>query len=327
MLQTLVTGKDAVECMEAICTADLKNLPIGSGTLTVFTNQQGGILDDLIVNKVNDTCLYVVSNAARRENDMGLMSESVDYFRCFKGKQVEVHFMDPMERALIAFQGPEAMSVLQNLIKVDLSTLYFMSNVECDVAAIQGCRVTRCGYTGEDGFEIALPGDRAEFLVNMLLHSKSGDVKMAGLGARDSLRLEAGLCLYGNDIDESTTPIEAGLAWLVAKRRREEKNFPGADVILDQLKNGCQRRRVGVRLETGPPARQGVELFSNGNKIGEVTSGCPSPSLGGNVAMGYVKEQFKKAGTDVELKIRDKFFSGKVSKMPFVHSSYYQKPK
>lgn len=151
---------------------------------------------------------------------------------------------------------------------------------------------------------------------------------MAGLGARDSLRLEAGLCLYGSDIDDTTTPIEAGLAWLVAKRRREARDFPGADVILNQLKNGCTKRRVGIRLSSGPPARHGVEIYSTDNEpIGEITSGCPSPSLGGNVAMGYVKESFKKLGTKINLKIRDKFFAAEIAKMPFLPSNYYQKPK
>ena len=142
------------------------------------------------------------------------------------------------------------------------------------------------------------------------------------------MRLEAGLCLYGSDIDEFITPIEAGLAWLVAKKRREAKNFPGADIILNQLKNGCEKRRVGVRMSSGPPARHGVEIYTSDNKlIGEVTSGCPSPSLGGNVAMGYVKDAFKKIGTKVNLKIRDKFFVAEITKMPFLPSNYYQKPK
>lgn len=327
MLQTEISGKDALNCFEAICTADLKSMPIGSGTLSVFTNQKGGILDDLIVSKTGPTSLYVVSNAARKEHDMGFMMEGVDFFRCMYQSQIDIKFYDPMELALLAVQGPEACKVVQGLTKIDVSKLYFMNTVVTDVAGIEGCRLTRCGYTGEDGFEISVPGDRASYLADVLLNSNKADVKLAGLGARDSLRLEAGLCLYGNDIDVDTTPVEAGLTWLIAKRRREEKNFPGAEVILKQLSDGCERRRVGIRLESGPPARQGTKIYSDGVEIGEVTSGCPSPSLGGNVAIGYVKDQFKKRGTPVDLKIRDKLFRAIIAKMPFLPSNYYQKPK
>lgn len=326
MLQTYVTGKDAIECIETLTTADLQGLTKGSGTLTVFTNDKAGILDDLIVNRVNSKFLYVVSNAARKDHDSQLMLQAVDRFRS-KGKNVDVKFFEPNEKALLAFQGRAAGQVLQSLTKVNLSTLYFMNTVEADVAGVKDCRITRCGYTGEDGFEISIPADKGSFVAEALLDSKAGNVKLAGLGARDSLRLEAGLCLYGSDIDETTSPIEAGLAWLVAKRRREAKDFPGANMILDQLKNGCTRRRVGVLLANGPPARHGVEIFSSGKKIGEITSGCPSPTLGTNIGMGYVEEAFKKPGTKVDLKIRDKSYSAEISKMPFVPSNYYQKPK
>jgi aminomethyltransferase len=326
MLQTYVTGKDAIECFETLTTADIQGLSKGSGTLTVFTNDKGGILDDLIVNQVNTEFLYVVSNAARKEHDSQLILNAVDRFRG-KGKAVDVKFFDPDEKALLAFQGPAAMKVLQKLTKVNLSELFFMNTIEADVAGVRDCRITRCGYTGEDGFEISIPADKGSFIADALLDSKEGNVKLAGLGARDSLRLEAGLCLYGSDIDDTITPIEAGLAWLVAKRRRAESNFPGAVTILSQLKNGCTKRRVGIRMQSGPPARHGVEVFVEGNKIGEITSGCPSPSLNINVAMGYVKDEFKKPGTKVDLKIRDKFYSAEISKMPFVPSNYYQKPK
>lgn len=270
MLQTFVTGKDAVECLETLTTADIQGLPKGSGTLTVFTNEKAGILDDLIVSRVNSKFLYVVSNAARKDHDSQLILEAVDRFRG-KGKSVDVKFFEPVERALLAFQGPAAMTVLQQLTKFNLSELCFMNTVEAEIAGVPDCRITRCGYTGEDGFEISIPASKASFIAEALLDSKAGSVKLAGLGARDSLRLEAGLCLYGSDIDETTTPVEAGLAWLIAKRRREEKNFPGAETILTQLKNGCTKRRVGIKMSSGPPARHGVEIISGGSKIGEVT--------------------------------------------------------
>ena len=326
MLQTFLTGKDAIECFETLITADVQGLAKGSGSLTVFTNDQGGILDDLIVNRVNSKFLYIVSNAARKEHDSQHILDAVDRFRG-KGKMIDVKFFDPMERALLAFQGPAAMKVLQGLTKVNLSDLYFMTTTEAEVAGVLDCRITRCGYTGEDGFEISIPAEKGSFIAEALLESKEGNVKLAGLGARDSLRLEAGLCLYGSDIDETTTPVEAGLAWLVAKRRRAEKNFPGAATILNQLQNGCERRRVGFKIAAGPPFRHGVEVIADGAKVGEITSGCPSPSLGVNIGMGYVKETFKKLGTKVDLKIRDKLHSAEISKMPFVPSNYYQKPK
>lgn len=286
----------------------------------------GGILDDLIVSRVNSKFLYVVSNAGMKQQDSQLILEAVDRFRG-KGKSVDVKFFDPVERALLAFQGPAAVNVLQELTKVNLNALFFMNTIEAEVAGVPECRITRCGYTGEDGFEISIPAAKGSFVADALLDSKAGNVKLAGLGARDSLRLEAGLCLYGSDIDGTTSPIEAGLAWLVAKRRRTEANFPGANIILNQLKSGCTRRRVGLKMTSGPPARHGVDVVANGIKIGEVTSGCPSPSLGVNIAMGYVNEEFKKPGTKVELEIREKLYSAEISKMPFVPSNYYQKPK
>ncbi|KAG5672345.1 hypothetical protein PVAND_002478 [Polypedilum vanderplanki] len=327
MLQTYLTGKDAIECFESITTADIRELSDRNGTLTVFTNDKGGILDDLIVNRVNSEFLYVVSNAARKDHDSQLIRNTVDNFREQKGKSVSVRFFDTKERALLALQGPASAAALQTLTKVDLNQLYFMTTTEAEIAGVKDCRITRCGYTGEDGFEISILGDKASFIAEALLDVKTANVKLAGLGARDSLRLEAGMCLYGSDIDTTTTPIEAGLAWLVGKRRRTEKKFPGAEIIMDQLKNGVTRRRVGIRMLTGPPARHGVGIYSNGEMIGEITSGCPSPSLSGNVAMGYVKEEFKKSDTPVELKIRDKFFEAKISKMPFTKSNYYQKTK
>ena len=327
MLQTHLTGKHAIECFETLTTADIQGLQKGSGSLTVFTNENGGILDDLIVSRVDSDFLYIVSNAARKEHDSQLIKETVEHFRKNKNKDVKVQFFDPSERALLALQGPGSQLALQTLTKMNLSKLYFMTTTEAEVAGVKNCRVTRCGYTGEDGFEISIPAESGSSIAEALLDSKAANVKMAGLGARDSLRLEAGLCLYGSDIDTTTTPIEAALAWLVAKRRRYERDFPGANVILGQLKNGVSKRRVGIRMNSGPPARHGVSVYANGELIGEITSGCPSPSIAGNVAMGYVKEEFKKPGTIVDLKIRDKLFSAEISKMPFVKSNYYQKPK
>lgn len=324
MLQTYVHGKDSVACFESICTADLKGLPSNSGTLTVFTNDQGNILDDLIVSKISDDLLYVVSNAAMKQQDMDIMSSAVFKFVSDK-RDVSIEFLSPADHSLIALQGPSSASALKTITSVDLEKLYFMETIEAEVAGVNNCRITRCGYTGENGFEISVPSEKVRHLTETLLGVD--DVRMAGLGARDSLRLEAGLCLYGSDIDSNSSPVEAALSWLVAKRRRVEANFPGAQQILNQLKNGVTRRRVGIRMTEGPPARAGVGIYHNEELVGKVTSGCPSPSLGGNVAMGYVREELKKPGGKVQLKIRDKFHSADVAKMPFTPANYFVKPK
>ncbi|XP_030383013.1 aminomethyltransferase, mitochondrial [Scaptodrosophila lebanonensis] len=329
MLQTYVHGKDAAACLESICTADISGLLSGSGTLTVFTNEAGGILDDLIVNKVSEKELYVVSNAAMKQQDMGIMESAVSNFKS-QGKDVTIEFLAPSEQSLLAVQGPQVATELAQLLPKPelLRQLYFMQTLSTPLADLPNVRITRCGYTGEDGVEISVPSNRVEQLTEALL--ESGKLKLAGLGARDSLRLEAGLCLYGSDIDEHTTPVEAALSWLVAKRRRTALDFPGAAAIVRQLKVGVQRRRVGLQTLEGaksPPARASVDIYREGKLVGQVTSGCPSPSTGRNIAMGYIAETWKAPGTRVELKIRDKFYEAEVTKMPFTKANYYNKPK
>ena len=227
----------------------------------------------------------------------------------------------------MALQGPKAMEALQPLVGgVDLSKLYFGMFVKTDVNG-SPCFITRTGYTGEDGFEISMPVEDAVSLSGALLASGGGDVvKWAGLGARDALRLEAGLCLYGNDLDETITPVEAGLTWTVGKARRAEGGFLGAEKILGQINKSVPvtRRRVGI---TGlkAPARDHAEILSaDGEKIGEVTSGTFSPSLGKPLAMWYVKAGFNKAGTEVQVVVRGKAGPGVITKMPFVECQYYK---
>lgn len=322
MLQTNVRGKDAIAWFESICPVDLKGMAYGSSSLTVFLNDKGGIIDDLIVTKVDNETLYIVSNAGRLEVDKEHMITTSQNFKK-EGKDVNVEFWDVSERALIALQGPKSASILQKLIDIPLADLTFMTSREGTVASVK-CRVTRCGYTGEDGVEISIPADKANQVTEALL--QSSEVKLAGLGARDSLRLEAGLCLYGNDIDESITPVEANLTWLIGKQRRGDGKFPGAHVILRQIKEGVSKRRVGIRME-GAPARKGAVIKSahGSDEVGQVTSGCPSPSLGGNVAMGYVTESMKKVGTNLLVNIRGKDIPCVVAKMPFIPSQYYIK--
>lgn len=325
MLQTLIKGRDCISWFEKLCPVDLHRMENGSSALTAFLNESGGILDDLIVTKVDAENLYVVSNAGRMDHDKKHMTEFYEFAKA-KGKDIHMKFLDVSERSLIAVQGPKAVESFQNLCTKDLSHLYFMKSAEMKVAGIDGCRVTRCGYTGEDGVEVSMPASSASRICEILM--RSPNVRLAGLGARDSLRLEAGLCLYGNDINDTITPVEANLTWLIAKRRREDGDFMGAGVVLKQIRDGVSKRRVGLRLESGPPARRGVaimDLKMEGDAIGVVTSGCPSPSLGGNVAMGYVEEKYKKQGTNILVNIRNSYIECQVAKMPFVPAKYHIK--
>jgi len=319
MLQSKVHGKDRINFMESLTVADVAGLKTNQGSLSVFILPNGGIVDDLIVTKA-DNHLYVVSNAGRREQDIPLMRAKEEEMKV-EGKDVALELLE--DRGLLALQGPTMMQCLQPLTSLPLDNLAFMHSALVEVAGIQ-CRVTRCGYTGEDGVELSCPAGQTEALAQAILAS-DGQPRLAGLGARDSLRLEAGLCLYGNDIDEGTTPIEGGLAWTVAKPRRVKQDFPGAQVILEQLKNGVSRRRVGL-LSRGAPARGStVVVNAQGEKVGVVTSGCPSPSLGKgiNVSMAYVEKSSAKAGTELALQVRGKDIPATVTKMPFVPTNYF----
>uniref|UniRef100_A0A8B9YAR1 Aminomethyltransferase n=1 Tax=Bos mutus grunniens TaxID=30521 RepID=A0A8B9YAR1_BOSMU len=287
------------------------------GTLSLFTSEAGGILDDLIVTSASEGHLYVVSNAGCREKDLTLMQDKVRELQN-KGSDVALEVMD---NALLALQGPTAAQVLQAGVADDLRKLPFMTSAVMEVFGVSGCRVTRCGYTGEDGVEISVPAAEAVRLAAALL--KNPEVKLAGLAARDSLRLEAGLCLYGNDIDEHTTPVEGSLSWTLGKRRRAAMDFPGASVIVPQLKSKAQRRRVGLMCDGAPVRAQSPILSPEGTVIGAVTSGCPSPCLKKNVAMGYVPYEYSRPGTPLLVEVRRKQQPAVVSKMPFVSTNYY----
>ncbi|XP_064117075.1 aminomethyltransferase, mitochondrial-like isoform X1 [Macrobrachium nipponense] len=316
MLQSRVHGRDRVKFVESLIVGDIEGLPDNSGTLSLFTNDQGGIIDDLICSKTDLGYLYVVSNAGCKEKDLAHMKQQLASFKA-AGGDVELEIIE--DHGLVAVQGPEAAKILQPLVEGDINQLYFMQTRELVVAGIP-CRVTRCGYTGEDGVEISVPNEKAVELCETLFAS---GVHLAGLGARDSLRLEAGLCLYGNDIDDTTTPIEAGLAWTIGKRRRQTADFPGAEIILKQLKDKPKRRRVGLTC-TGPPPRSHCPVLDgDGNQVGEVTSGCPAPSLGKNVAMAYVPANLAKAGTNLTVQVRKKNIPAVVTKMPFVKCNYH----
>ncbi|KAM7169598.1 aminomethyltransferase, mitochondrial isoform 1-T1 [Macrochelys suwanniensis] len=317
MLQTKVFGRDRVKFMESLVVGDIAELKPDQGTLSLFTNEEGGILDDLIVTSTSEQHLYVVTNAGCRDKDWALMQGRAEELRAAGG---DVH-LEVSENALLALQGPSAVQVLQTGVSDDLAKLPFMSSAVMDVFGVPGCRVTRCGYTGEDGVEISVPVGRAVELVELLL--RDPQVQLAGLAARDSLRLEAGLCLYGNDIDETTTPVEAALVWTLGKRRRVTMDFPGAMVIVPQIKGKVKRKRVGL-ISTGPPIRPHMPILSpEGRPIGEVTSGCPSPCLKKNVAMGYVESEQSRLGMVLAVEVRKKSCPALVTRMPFVPTHYH----
>jgi len=311
MGQARLNGAEAAAALETLVPGDIKNLGQGRTRYTVLTNDEGGIIDDLMVTNRGDH-LFLVVNAACKEGDLAHIEDRI-------GDRTELEILD--DRALVAFQGPKAASQLSHF-HAEAETMPFMSMAEMEIGGIS-CFVTRSGYTGEDGFEISAPAGNAEELVRLLLDRP--EVLPAGLGARDTLRLEAGLCLYGSDIDAGTTPIEAGLSWVVNKRRREEGGFPGAEIILGQLENGTPRKRVGIRPDGKAPARAHTPVEDpDGNTIGEITSGGYGPSVAGPIAMGYIKSEFSDQGTAVNLRVRGKAIPAKVTALPFVEHRYFK---
>ncbi|OTF73572.1 aminomethyltransferase, mitochondrial-like protein, partial [Euroglyphus maynei] len=260
MLQLELYGKDRIKFLEKLVVADVESLPINGATLTLYTNANGGIIDDLIVSKKPDA-LYIVSNASRSEEDLKHLEEQMAQFiKTNPDADLNLKILD--DKSLLAFQGPKAAETIQaKLESVDLNSLKFMNGIETVYDGID-IRLTRCGYTGEDGFEIQVSNKQAVDLADKLLQSPVS--KLAGLGARDSLRLEAGLCLYGNDINMTTTPIQATLAWTIAKSRRAQANFLGAEIILQELKDKPKIKRIGlIGTKPGPPVRAGSKIYKD----------------------------------------------------------------
>ncbi|KAI6220938.1 Aminomethyltransferase [Aphelenchoides fujianensis] len=312
MLQTEIYGKDNIAFFESLTPADLEGLEDNAACLSVYTNEKGGIRDDLVVAKTDEGFLYV-SHAEQWKK---------------QGKDVEVK--EITDCGLIAVQGPEAKLLLEPEVDVDLSQLFFMQTAKAKVFGVENCRITRCGYTGEDGFEIRVPARDAKDLMDRIMNFHRVTARLAGLGARNVLRLEAGLCLYGDDITDDTTPIEAGLNFVVAKRRRETLGFPGAERIVQQIKDKkVPKKRVGLVSTEGRPPRGHLPISDPVNKaaVGFVTSGCPSPTLNKNIAMGYVDFADAKDGTELHVDFGSKVVPVTVTKLPFHPSNYYTKPK
>ncbi len=311
MGQVKLHGANPAEALEALVVGDITAMSAGNTKYTMFTNERGGILDDLMVTQKGDH-LYLVINAVCKEAD-------IEHLRTNLSGTCEIEVIE--DHALLALQGPSAAHVLARYA-APAQHMKFMSAAELHIGGIS-CFVTRSGYTGEDGYEISIPVDDAENIARLLLAEP--EVKAAGLGSRDSLRLEAGLCLYGNDITENTTPIEAGLLWTISKRRREAGGFPGADVIQQQIAEGTTRRRVGIKPAGKVPARAHTEIADvDGSIIGEVTSGGFGPTIGGPVAMGYVASEHKATGTPVNLMVRGKALPATVVSPTFTEHRYFK---
>jgi aminomethyltransferase len=311
MGQAFLSGGDPARALERVTPADLVGLKEGMQRYGLLLNDAGGIKDDFMTTRlVGEAALYLVVNASMKESDFAYIAERL--------KGVAVLAPQP-ERALLALQGPAAETALARL-SPGIEALTFMKAVRADVAGVPAI-VSRTGYTGEDGFEISIAAKDAEAVARALL--KEPEVLPVGLGARDSLRLEAGLCLYGHDMDETTDPVQANLVWAIGKRRKLDKDFPAAGKIMDEILGGTAKKRVGIRPEGRAPARDGSEIADkSGRVIGRITSGGFGPSLNAPVAMGYVETAFAADGTQIDLLVRGKALAARVAPMPFVPHGY-----
>lgn len=309
MGQARVTGDAGA--LEALITADLSQLEPGEQKYTLLLNDEGGIKDDLMVSRPDDQGFFVVVNAATKGGDFAYMRDRF-------GRHAEL--IELNDRALLALQGPKAGAVMKEICP-DAAKLVFMQagRFEIDGAEVF---ISRSGYTGEDGFEISISDNLAADFARKLLNDDR--VKPIGLGARDSLRLEAGLCLYGHDMDETTTPVEAALTWAIAKSRRETGDFPGARKILKQIEDKPVKKRIGFRMTDKAPAREGAEIAHGGDIVGVATSGGFGPSVGAPIGMGYVPTEIAKPGTGIELIVRGKARPAEIVKMPVVEHRFYR---
>lgn len=306
MGQCELRGAGAAATLEALTPGEIAGLGLGRMRYSVLLNEAGGIIDDLMILRLGHEHFFVVVNASRKAVDFALLQKTL---------KPDTTLTILEDRALLALQGPQAEAALSALIP-EVTTLSFMSG-----EWINDLCVTRSGYTGEDGFEISLPADRALWFADRLTSDER--VKWIGLGARDSLRLEAGLSLYGHELNEQISPIEADLAWVIGKRRRESGDFPGSARILSELENGATRKRVGIRPEGRAIAREETVIEnSEGAVIGIITSGGFGPTLGGPLAMGYVETTQSAPGTLLNLLVRGQHVPARITALPFVPHTY-----
>jgi aminomethyltransferase len=316
MGQAFLSGPNARALFETLVPGDLAALAQDRIRYTQLLNARGGILDDLMATHWPAEAsgaerLFLVVNAARKAHDFAHIVANLP--------DLKLEVLE--DRALLALQGPQAADVLERRLP-GVATQPFMSMRRIKHESVE-LYISRSGYTGEDGFEISIPAAQADSFARSLLTDER--VKLIGLGARDSLRLEAGLCLYGHDIDEDTTPAEADLLWSISKRRRAEGGFPGASVLQAQIENGAPRKRVGLALDGKAPAREGAEIADgSGAIVGLVTSGGFAPSLGRPIAMGYVAAASAAPGAELNIIVRGKPLPARVVSMPFVPTRYYR---
>ena len=307
MGQLFIRGNDdLIDNLQNIFPTDLKKLNINQSKYSFLLKENGGIYDDLILTKLKDGFMIIL-NAACKHNDLKIIKSRL--------KDNSLQLKEDV--SLIAIQGPESKDILEKIIK-NVSKLNFMYGNEFDFDN-EKIFITRSGYTGEDGFEISISNQKVNDLVNKLLDLGSN---LIGLGARDTLRLEAGLCLYGHDINEETSPIEANLKWAISKNRVSD-NFPGVEKIKSQLNNGVKKLRVGIKPNSKIIAREFTKIFDkSNNEIGTITSGTFGPSVKAPIAMGYVSNEFSKDDTEIFLEVRGKKISANVCKLPFYKKSY-----
>ena len=318
MGQLLLSGPDLDAAVEAVLPIDLSTLKLGQQRYSLLLDEDGGVLDDLMVSRWPDA-LYLVVNGATKWDDLGTLREALP-------DDITINHLD--DRALLALQGPKAAEALARHAtgEYPLSALTFMKFGKFKLAG-HDVTIARAGYTGEDGFEISLPAEAAAEVADLLCAEP--EVKPIGLGARDSLRLEAGLPLYGHDMSPETSPIEAGLIFGINKRRRAPSEqggggFPGAERIIREINEGTSRKWIGLTIEGRLPAREGAEVFAGAEKVGTVTSGGFSPTLGAPIAMAYVASNHAATGTALEIEVRGKRLAATVSPTPFVPHRYYR---
>ena len=316
MGQLILSGPDLDAAVEAVLPIDLSTLKLGQQRYSLLLDENGGVLDDLMVSRWPDS-LYLVVNGATKWDDIGTLREALP-------DDITLNHLD--EHALLALQGPKAADALARHVtgEYPLSALTFMKFGRFQIAG-HDVTIARAGYTGEDGFEISLPAEAAEEVAALLCGEP--EVKPIGLGARDSLRLEAGLPLYGHDLSPDTSPVEAGLVFGINKRRRTEGGYPGAERINREIAEGTARTWVGLKVEGRLPAREGAEVFVGDTRVGTVTSGGFSPTLGQPIAMAYVDAAHAAPGTALEIEVRNKRLAAVVAATPFVPHRYYRGSK
>ena len=313
----IAAAPDALERIAAPFTGDADRLPAGAMLYTLMTNEQGGIRDDVIIARLpgeaGEAHFHITVNAGGKAANLAHLASALEGAARLRVEE---------DKALLALQGPEAAQVVERLLQRSLADIAFMRCVSLPWRGAE-CLVARCGYTGEDGFEISLPAERAEEFARAALACE--EVAAAGLGARDSLRLEAGLCLHGQDIDAATTPVEAGLGMFVSRRRRERRDFPGSDVILRQLRDGAPRRLVGLLPQDRALLRPHAELLDGqGAVVGAVTSGGFGVTLGAPIALGHVAPGFERRDGEVFARLRGRQIAVRVTRPPFVPHNYHR---